>query len=215
MPATEATRPKLRKDAQKSVEKLTAAAIELFAERGLSCPLDEIAHRAGVSRGTLYHRFGSREALIDAVVPDLAAAKLDRVLAHAESQPDPWARFVDYVEKISEMIAGDLALSDAVTRRIADTPRLSAVCEAAIERGNGYARAAQAVGELRADFTPEDFILLFTASTAHARAAADGAPEIWRRGLAFMLDGLRATAASPLPVEPLSPANARAALHSG
>ncbi|WP_033320559.1 hypothetical protein [Streptomyces yerevanensis] len=38
-----------------------------------------------------------------------------------------------------------------------------------------------------------------------ARAAKDTAPDAWRRGIAFMLDGLRTKGAHPLPTGPLPP----------
>ncbi len=40
----------------------------------MDAPLEEIAATAGVSAGTLYNRFGGRDALIDAVMPDLVEA---------------------------------------------------------------------------------------------------------------------------------------------
>ncbi|MEV8373089.1 helix-turn-helix domain-containing protein [Kribbella sp. NPDC056861] len=203
----------MRKDAQRNIEKLTAAAVELFTERGLDCPLDEIARRAGVSHGTLYSRFGTREALIDAVVPQLAEDQLAAAIQHAEAGADAWDQFARYVEKISELISCDPALSDAITRRYADTPRLSAVCDESLDRGREYMKAAHDAGLLRADFTAEDFILLFSATAATSRTTAATAPGSWRRGLAFTLDGLRATAAHPLPVGPLSPEQAADAMH--
>ena len=51
---------------------MTAAA-DLFTERGVDVPLDEIARRAGVSIGTLYNHFPNRGALLDAVLPDWGA----------------------------------------------------------------------------------------------------------------------------------------------
>ncbi|MFD0448990.1 helix-turn-helix domain-containing protein [Streptomyces indonesiensis] len=68
----------LRRDARRSIEKITAVAVEMFAERGLDCPLGEIARRAGVSPGTIYHRFGGRAGLIEAVAPQVAAARSPR-----------------------------------------------------------------------------------------------------------------------------------------
>ncbi|MCP5267397.1 MAG: TetR/AcrR family transcriptional regulator [Zoogloeaceae bacterium] len=68
-----------RKDARPS--ELTAAALELFVEKGFAgTRLDDIAARAGVSKGTLYLYFDSKEALFTAVieegiVPALAAAE--------------------------------------------------------------------------------------------------------------------------------------------
>lgn len=68
-----------RKDARPS--ELTAAALELFAERGFAATrLDDVAALAGVPKGTLYLYFDSKEALFKAVieqgiVPLFAAAE--------------------------------------------------------------------------------------------------------------------------------------------
>lgn len=68
-----------RKEARPS--ELVAAALELFVERGFAATrLDDIAARAGVSKGTLYLYFDSKEALFkavveEAIVPTLAAAE--------------------------------------------------------------------------------------------------------------------------------------------
>ena len=43
------------------------AAVELFDERGIEAPLEEIARRAQVGIGTLYRHFPTRDALIEAV----------------------------------------------------------------------------------------------------------------------------------------------------
>lgn len=46
-----------------------AAALELFVERGFAATrLDDVAVRAGVSKGTLYLYFDSKEALFEAVI---------------------------------------------------------------------------------------------------------------------------------------------------
>lgn len=56
-----------RKDARPG--ELTAAALDLFVERGYAATrLDDVAARAGVSKGTLYLYFASKEALFKAVV---------------------------------------------------------------------------------------------------------------------------------------------------
>ena len=68
-----------RKDARPS--ELTAAALDLFVEKGFAATrLDDVAARAGVSKGTLYLYFDSKETLFKAVVeegivPALAAAE--------------------------------------------------------------------------------------------------------------------------------------------
>jgi AcrR family transcriptional regulator len=56
-----------RKDARPA--ELTTAALELFVERGFAATrLDDIARRAGVSKGTLYLYFDSKEDLFKAVI---------------------------------------------------------------------------------------------------------------------------------------------------
>lgn len=67
MPACPITRWKRRKEARP--QELTAAALELFVEKGFAATrLDEIAARAGVSKGTLYLYFENKEELFKAVI---------------------------------------------------------------------------------------------------------------------------------------------------
>lgn len=63
---------------------LVKAAKELFADRGFSATSrDEIAVRAGVTRGALYHHFESKTALAAAVVAELEEELVARVVAAA------------------------------------------------------------------------------------------------------------------------------------
>jgi len=63
---------------------------------------------------------------------------------------------------------------------------------------------AQEQGTLRADFTAEDVPMLFWTGGRVAELTSDIAPDLWRRYLGFVLDGLRAEAATPLPGPPLT-----------
>ncbi|WP_433368173.1 TetR/AcrR family transcriptional regulator [Actinoplanes sp. CA-142083] len=196
----------LRRDARRNVERLTTAAGEVFRERGLDAPLEEIAKAAGVSAGTLYNRFGGRDALIDAVMPDVVEAKVRDAMRRAEAEADPWDGFALYVTLLCELTAGDLAVGDAVSRRYADARRLTEICDAQMDGVRGLIAKAHAAGRLRADFTAEDLPLLLWTTSTVVRATAGTAPEVWRRALAFTLDGLRPAAAmNELPAAPLSP----------
>lgn len=79
---------KRRKEARPS--ELTAAALGLFVEKGFAATrLEEVAQRAGVSKGTLYLYFDSKEALFKAVtqegiVPALVEGEA-RLTRHAET----------------------------------------------------------------------------------------------------------------------------------
>ncbi|OKI08095.1 TetR family transcriptional regulator [Streptomyces sp. CB02923] len=196
----------MRADAQRNAEKLRAAAAELFQERGLDVPLKEIARRAGVSHGTLYNLFGSREALIDEVVTDLASGRLGKVAEHALSFEDAWDGFAFYVEKVCELQSTDPAVADVVSGRYPRAEQLMAVCDRTLDATTRIVERACRAGTLRPDFTAEDLLLVFGTHALLARATTDAAPDAWRRHVAFLLDGLRAEAArGPLPAAPLTP----------
>ena len=65
---------------------------------------------------------------------------------------------------------------------------------------------AQEEGTLRPDVTAEDLPLVLWATARVIESTADVAPDHWRRYLGLVLDGLRASAATPLPRPPLTPA---------
>jgi AcrR family transcriptional regulator len=184
----------LRRDAQRNRERLVVAAREVFAARGLDAPLDEVARRAGVSIGTLYNRFPSRAELVEAVFADREETVV-LLAEHALSMDDPWAGFVHLVEQVCRLLAADRGYNDLAARR-AGPPRGHVLMTRLIER-------AQAAGALRADFTLADMAFVTWAITRTIEATAAVHPQAWRRHLAFILDGLRAGAAHPLPEPPL------------
>ena len=58
-------------------EEITRAALELFVERGFAnTRLEDVASRAGVSKGTLYLYFANKEELFKAVVREALVARL-------------------------------------------------------------------------------------------------------------------------------------------
>lgn len=69
--------PRWRRLPGERPHQLIEAALDVFSECGYSAAkLDEIAHRAGVSKGTIYLYFESKEELFKAVVNDVIAAQL-------------------------------------------------------------------------------------------------------------------------------------------
>jgi AcrR family transcriptional regulator len=87
MTATVSTQPRRRSQADRSARTraaLVRAARELFAEKGFAATSrDEIAARAGVTRGALYHHFDSKTAVAAAVVAELEDELVARVVAAA------------------------------------------------------------------------------------------------------------------------------------
>lgn len=53
---------------ERTRQKIETVALSLFARKGLSVTVDEIAHEAGVSKGLLYNHYASKEALITELV---------------------------------------------------------------------------------------------------------------------------------------------------
>lgn len=78
-----------RRDAQRNLERVLAAAHALFAERGTDVTMDEVARRAGVGVGTIYRRFPSKEHLVAAVSHAACNQTRDYLIAAVASAPDP------------------------------------------------------------------------------------------------------------------------------
>ncbi|TYB38789.1 TetR/AcrR family transcriptional regulator [Actinomadura chibensis] len=198
----ETTRPR-RADAARNRERLLAAAAAVFGERGLDAPLEEVARRAGVSIGTLYNHFPAREDFFDAIFPE-RLAKLDRIAEAALSDPDPWNGFVVFIEGLFALQAEDRGLNDALVRRFPLAAEVSAACQRGFANLVEIMARAKASGQLRDDFEASDVATLMWAMSQVIRESIDVAPDAWRRCLAFYLDGLRATAAHPIDVRPLT-----------
>lgn len=116
----------LRKDAQRNRDLLVAAAREIYAERGVDAPLDDIARRAGVGNATLYRRFPARGALIEAVFGEGLTHTLRRG-EEARDADDAWAGLAGYLEYIFEGLAADRGANDLMTTSIPDVPSLDAL----------------------------------------------------------------------------------------
>lgn len=76
-----------RKEARPA--ELAAAALSLFIEKGFAATrLDEVAARAGVSKGTLYLYFDSKEALFRAVIEEGLVPLFEQMEAKLETLGD-------------------------------------------------------------------------------------------------------------------------------
>lgn len=198
---TTAHRP-LRADAARNRGKLLATATTVFGQRGLDAPLEDIARRAGVSIGTLYNHFPTREALVDAIFPGRLLV-LERFALAALAEADPWQGFVLFVEGLFTLQAQDQGLNDALARRVSPPPLVREARHRGFQHADEIIARAQRAGELRPDFEAADLVPLMWALSEVIRRSADAAPQAWRRHLALFLDGLRAGAAHPLPAPTL------------
>jgi len=78
---------------------LVAAARELFAERGYAgVGTEQIVHRAGVTRGALYHHFSDKQDLMRAVLHDLSRELAEASATAALKKTDQWEQILAAVD---------------------------------------------------------------------------------------------------------------------
>jgi len=78
------TRWQRRKDAR--IPEILDAALACFAEKGFAgTRMDDVAARAGITKGTIYLYFDSKQALFKALARQSIGAQLESVLAHVQA----------------------------------------------------------------------------------------------------------------------------------
>jgi AcrR family transcriptional regulator len=197
--ATEIDRP-LRKDAERNRARILEAARELFALRGLSVTLNDIAHHAGVGVGTVYRRFPDKSQLISALF-DL---QIDRAVALAEAalrDPDPWHGLARFLEGTAHMHSRDRGVKELMLGA-PDAPELVARMRSRmVPLASELMRRAHESGQLRADVSPQDIPVIQLMIGTVIDSARHVEPELWRRYLEIILAGIHA---DPQPLEALA-----------
>jgi AcrR family transcriptional regulator len=181
----------LRADAVRNVSQIRAAAIAAFRGRGLSTPLDQIAAAAGVSKGTIYTRFGGREGLIDAVIGELVATEMYAIMDKAQHVHDPWERIATYVSDRRDLQYREPAFTDALLMTYPDSPQLAALAKKAMEITEVLIQQGRAAGAIRSDFTVGDLYYADVANGLALRAGTKPGRADYDRRTRFFLDGLR------------------------
>ena len=100
---TDPAHPKWRRRKDARPAEIVAAAYAVFAEKGFAAAkLDEIAARAGVSKGALYLYFETKQDIFEAVVHDAIAPNIATIESMAETFP---GRFEDLARMVVPNIA--------------------------------------------------------------------------------------------------------------
>ena len=182
---TEGVRP-LRADARRNRERILKAARAVFADQGIDAQIDDVAKRAKVGVGTVYRHFPTKEALVDALVRE----RFEVIAGYARDaleREDAWEAFCEMVWRSAEGNAADLAFCEIVAftdqSHVVEETGLAASTRELIER-------AKAQGAMRADATDTDVGIMMCGAGSVMRAMST-TPEVWRRYLTLMLDGLR------------------------
>jgi AcrR family transcriptional regulator len=201
----------LRSDAERNRRLVLEAATEAFAEEGLDVGMAEIARRAGVGNATVFRRFPSKDALIEAIV-DEKIAELIAAAERAAEIEDPWNSLVDLLEKTAALQARDHGFFQATEEFMLRHPDLLRRHRPVFEAVDRLVVRAQEAGVVRDDVTTLDLLGLVKGSVVCLPPSRDLRDDGWRRYLSIMLDALRPEAATPLPVPPVTYEEIEAAL---
>jgi AcrR family transcriptional regulator len=211
-PADPPAKP-LRRDAERNLRRILDAAREVFAARGLGVTMDDVAHHAGVGVGTVYRRFANKEQLIDALFEDRIAA-MAQLAQRGLEHDDPWEGLVFFMEQALAAQAEDRGLKELLFGTGHGQHRVGHARERIAPLVNRLFERARAAGQLRADVQGPDAPVLQLMLGTVLDFSRELEPELWRRYLAIVLDGLRARRddASELPVASLDESQLDAAM---
>jgi AcrR family transcriptional regulator len=159
-----------RADARANRGRLIEAAHAVFRERGLGAEMREIAERAGVSVGTLYRNFPTRDDLVVAMVRELVGEL--RVNAEAAAAvPEP-------IAALRAFLRGGFAIAERFGDLTVLYGALPPACHALLQefdmlaRAEALVRRAVEAGALRAGLDTE---------FAAARLISSFDPKLYRR----------------------------------
>ena len=151
--------PKFRRRKAERPAEIVAAAMQVFAEKGFAAAkLDEIAARAGVSKGAVYLYFETKEDIFRAVIAQAVAPNVAILKAMLAAHPGP---FADLIRAAAQHVVGVVATTPLggvlkmVIGEAGNFPELARVWhdELVSQALGGLAAAiagAQARGEVRA-----------------------------------------------------------------
>lgn len=209
MPTDEQPARAKRRDAARNNERLVQAAREVFAQQGLSATLEDIAKHAGIGVGTVYRNFASKKEIVETLYDAAVDAALADVQTALEIE-DPWLAIVTFFEVTAAHQAKDRGLCETFLRQDGFGPN-EHVAEKLVETLSPLFERAGKAGVLRDGVTVTDIGPIFAMLNSVYRMS-DASPELWRRYLALLLDGLRAGNLPALPVPALDVASFKTAL---
>ncbi|RWD48189.1 MAG: TetR/AcrR family transcriptional regulator [Mesorhizobium sp.] len=162
--------------------KLIAAARHAFGTIGYAeASMDDFTASAGLTRGALYHHFGDKRGLLQAVIAEIDGEMAARVNEVASRAPTRWQHFVDecttYIEMALEPEIQRIMFRDgpAVLGDPAQWPNANA-CTASI---TGHLTSLQRDGVVVPDLDPETAARLINGASSQAaqRIANSDDPE--------------------------------------
>ena len=174
----------MRKDAEQNRDRLIAAASEIMRSEGGDVPMEVIAERAGVTRGTLYRNFAHRQAMYEAVL-ERDLSNLAKLIADKDDDPLAFIRHTAELMMVYDRFLGQLVdmpdydstknqrrMADVLTAPLAD---------------------AQQNGLLRADMSAADVLMACRMLASHWKLDDEAEfDRAFERRLALLVRGLHA-----------------------
>ncbi|MFT2815522.1 TetR/AcrR family transcriptional regulator [Leifsonia sp. A12D58] len=186
----------LRVDARDNRDRIVTVASDAFAELGTGISMTELAKRAGVGVATLFRRFPTKEALIDAVF-STSVARWHGRLGEAMAEPHAWGALRTIVEEIAAEQARHPACADMLVTSFLHGDGYVAE-RRSIEAGfSELIRRAQADHQVVADLEWRDFTLLMEANAGVVMAAEGDAADASGRLTNRLLDAFERQAPQP------------------
>jgi AcrR family transcriptional regulator len=180
----------MRADAARNHEKILLAAEEIFAQEGVTVPIDLVAERAGVGIGTLYRHFPTKESLYEAIV----MTRLTDLLATADEyadDPDAGAALSAFLRRFAQEAADKQDLFEALSLAGIDfKSRFSDQVELLIERVDLLRRRAVDAGAIRGDVQTSDILNLVMGS-CHAAGHSEVDGDCLQRLVGIVIAGLQ------------------------
>ncbi|MCG7309861.1 TetR/AcrR family transcriptional regulator [Brachybacterium sp. ACRRE] len=193
----------LRADARRNHDRIRAAAVEVFRDRGLSAPLEDIAAAAHVSKATVFNRFGGRAGLIDAVIDEVGAQELLDVIERARAVDDTEERIRWYVAALRDLQYRLPAVNGVILRQVPGSRGLMELCSQGERFHEELVAQGVATGVLAETFEPEDFQALAIETALVLEERGRPPRPGYDRRTTFLLDGI---ARSVRPGRPARPA---------
>ena len=184
-------RSRLRADARRNSEQIRAAAIGAFQGRGLTVPLEEVAEAAGVSKATIFNRFGGRIGLIEAVIEEVVATELLAVIDRARAVDDIDERITYYLTALRDLQYRQPAVNDVLLQTYPHSQQLMDICRAGSEANDELIAAARDTDALRPEFTAGDLHALVVDNALALKHGELPARDDYDRRTAYLLDGIR------------------------
>ena len=152
-----ASEPKYQRRKEDRPQEIADAAFAAFAEKGYAATrIDDVARRAGVSKGLTYLYYKTKEDLFKAVVKNVVVRRVDTLIGNVESTDLPSADFLrgpllDFMKKVP---GSPIAI--VIRLLISEGPRhpdlVDYYYDNVVARGLGAIRAFVARGVERGEF---------------------------------------------------------------